>query len=392
MSETLVMWLIGGAIALLLALLVITRIARRMESGRPALKTNMPHSLRRALGVADASSATAATPEGHKKKARAAASVGLIGGLAMLGGVIAMAKNLNDDGDIPPIETEITAGELHGAMLNAHNSDPVVLIVPGSGPTDRNGNGPTGLKTDMYKLLADGLAAQRIASVRVDKRGMFGSKGAGDPNAVTPEIYANDYRAWIDAIRAERGSKCVWLLGHSEGALMVSLAAEGRKDVCGLILVAGMGRKMGDVIRQQITDNPANAPVLGQALPAIDALEAGRHVDTTGMHPALLPLFAPPVQDYLISMFAIDPVEAVRRANVRTLIIQGTTDLQVKVDDAKLLDKAPKTYLKLITDMNHVLREAPADRAANIATYADPALPLAPRLIKRIRDFIKNDD
>jgi pimeloyl-ACP methyl ester carboxylesterase len=389
MDTMMTVWLLGAAVIVLAGLLIVTRIARRMDGGRPAIKTNLPAPLLKALGAGSGNAAAGGKTAKAKKPAKAFASVAAT--LAVIGAITAIAKNFNG-GDIMPVTSELTAGELHGTMVNVRNSDPVVLIVPGSGPTDRNGNNPSGLKTDAYRLLAEGLAEQGIASVRIDKFGMFGSAGAGDPNTATPARYAADIHAWIDAIKTERGSKCVWLLGHSEGALMVSLAAEGRKDVCGLILVAGMGRRMGDVIREQLRANPANAPVLDQALHAIDELEAGRHVDTTDMHPALLPLFRPAIQDYLIGVFAIDPVEAVRRAGKPTLVVQGTTDLQVTVADAKRLNAAPKTKLQLIDGMNHVLKKAPSDRAANLAAYADPSLPLAPKLVRRIEDFIKDHD
>ena len=149
---------------------------------------------------------------------------------------------------------------------------------------------------------------------------------------------------------------------------------------------------MGAVIREQLRANPANAPILDEALAALSELEAGRRVDTTSMTPALLSLFAPQAQDYLISIINIDPVEAVQRVNKPTLVIQGTTDLQVTVEDARLLNKARRTTLKLIDGMNHVLKEAPADPTANLATYADPFLPLAPKLVSRIKDFIEDHD
>lgn len=149
---------------------------------------------------------------------------------------------------------------------------------------------------------------------------------------------------------------------------------------------------MGAVIREQLRANPANAPILDEALAALSELEAGRRVDATSMTPALLSLFAPQAQDYLISIINIDPVAAVQRANKPTLVIQGTTDLQVTVEDARLLNKARRTTLKLIDGMNHVLKEAPADPSANLATYADPSLPLAPKLVSRIKDFIEDHD
>lgn len=371
MNSEMILQAVGGLTVILLVMLVVVLVSTSLNKRETA--------------------DTAKGEERKKTRGSMQTLVAIGSTVAVLSGVIAFAKEINN-GDIVPEVKELAAGELHGAMINARNSDPVVLIVPGSGATDRDGNNPMGMKTDAYKLLAEGLSEENISTVRVDKRGMFGSAGAGDANITSPQAYVDDIHAWIDAIKTERGSKCVFLLGHSEGALMVSLAAEGRKDVCGLILVAGMGRKMGDVIREQLTSNPANAPVLDQALGALSELEAGRHVDVTGMHPALLPLFNPKVQDYLISMFAIDPVEAVRKANQDTLIVQGERDLQVTVADARLLDAAPRTRLRLLGKMNHVLKDAPEDRAGNLATYADPSLPLAKDLVKYVRRFVKDND
>lgn len=401
MPSFLILSLVIAAVVLLVVVLIVVTVANSIgrTPGRVAA-TQLPETVTKVIGKRRHAHATThvkttaedAKAAGAKSAKQASTIASIVAAFAVMGGVIAFVKNLND-GDIDPVISDVAAGALHGTMVNARNSDPIVLIVPGSGPTDRDGNNPMGMKTDAYKLLAEGLIEERIATVRIDKRGMFGSAGAGDPNITSPQAYVDDIHAWIDAIKTERQSdECVFLLGHSEGALMVSLAAAGRKDVCGLILVAGMGRKMGDVIREQLTSNPANAPVLDQALAAITELEAGRHVDVTSMHPALLPLFQPKVQDYLIAMFAIDPVEAVARSGKKTLILQGDRDLQVTLADAHLLDAAPKTRLDVIAGMNHVLKEAPEDRAGNLATYADPSRPLAPKLIRRIRKFVKDND
>lgn len=371
MDSTWLLWGLAALAAVLLVMLLVVMTAGSMGK------------------VASTPATSGAKPKDEKAKS-GMTGLAIFGAIAALGGLVAVAKDLND-GDIAPEIKEVSAGGLRGTMVNARNSDPVVLIVPGSGPTDRDGNGPM-IRTDAYKLLAEGLIEERIATVRVDKRGMFGSKDAGDPNAVTPEAYVRDIHAWIDVIKAERGSDCVFLMGHSEGALMVSLAAEGRKDVCGLILVAGMGRPMGTVIREQLIANPANASILPQAISALEQLEAGSKVDTTGMHPALMSLFAPQVQGYLQSVINVDPVEAVERADKETLIVQGDRDLQVSVVDAKLLDKPRNTRLRIIEGMNHVLKAAPEDRAGNMATYADPSLPLADDLVRRIRQFVKDND
>ncbi len=227
---------------------------------------------------------------------------------------------------------------------------PVILIIPGSGPTDRNGNNPAGVAAASYRLLAEGLLERGVSTVRVDKRGMFGSAAAvADANAVTIADYAADVHAWVTAIRQQTRATCVWVLGHSEGGLVAMAAAQNRQDLCGLILVAAAGKPMGEVIRDQLKANPANAPILGQALRAIDALQAGKHVDASDMNPALLPLFRPSVQGYLISAFSYDPVKLLTGYQKPVLILQGQRDLQVREGDARLLQAAaPQSRLVLL--------------------------------------------
>jgi pimeloyl-ACP methyl ester carboxylesterase len=293
-----------------------------------------------------------------------------------------------------PVESMIEApgprGALRGTMLAPATPRAVVLIVPGSGPTDRDGNNPLGVRAQPYRLLAEALASRGIATVRIDKRGMFGSAGAGDANAVTIADYATDVHQWARAVRARTGARCVWLLGHSEGGLVTLVAAQNPADLCGLILVSAGGRPIGTVLREQLRANPANAPLLGQAMPAIDALEAGRHVDVTGMDPHLLPLFAPPIQNYMISLLSYDPAALIGAVHQPVMIVQGQRDLQIGETDARRLAAADSgARLVLVANANHVLKAvATDDRAANIATYGDPALPLAPGIADPIADFI----
>jgi pimeloyl-ACP methyl ester carboxylesterase len=295
-----------------------------------------------------------------------------------------------------PVETYLEAtgplGSLKGTILRADgNHLPIVLIVPGSGPTDRDGNSPLGVKASTYKLLAEGLAQRGITSVRIDKRGMFASVGAvRDGNGVTIADYVADVRSWTEAIRKNSGTSCVWVLGHSEGALVALAAAESVQNICGLVLVSASGRPAGELLRQQLQANSANAPILDQALGAIDALEAGRSVDITNFNPALRRLFYPPVQGFLISAFSYDPAKLIGTYSGPVLILQGQRDIQVSPDDAQLLARAdPHAKLVLVPDANHVLKQVGSDsRVANLATYSDPSLPLAPGVVSPIADFI----
>ena len=158
-----------------------------------------------------------------------------------------------------------------------------------------------------------------------------------------------------------------------------------------MISVSGAGRKLSDVIREQLRSNPANAPVLDSAMKALDSLEAGQHVDVANMHPALQRLFAPQVQDFLIDMFRRDPAKLAASLKVPLLIVQGERDVQVSTADAKALAAAqPKARLVLIPAMNHVLKDvASDDRAANLATYGDPSLPVDARAVEAIAGFVK---
>lgn len=290
------------------------------------------------------------------------------------------------------VEAPGPKGALRGTMLRPTNGGPMVLIIPGSGPTDRDGNNLAGVKAAPYKMLAAQLAKDGIGTIRADKRGMFGSAAAiEDANTVTIEDYAADAGAWIAIARQATQVPCVWLLGHSEGGLVGLVAARTQPDVCGLILVSTPGRPMGAVLREQLTANPANAPLIDEAFAAIATLESGKAVDTSIMHPALLPLFSPRVQPFLMNLLSQDPVKlAAAVSDKPMLIVQGERDIQVPVSDAHLLAKASnEAKLAILPGVNHVLKHVPSgDKAVNLRTYADPSLPLAPSVAAAIGEFI----
>lgn len=282
-------------------------------------------------------------------------------------------------------------GDLSGTFVDAGPNSPVVLIIPGSGPTDRDGNNPMGVTAAPYRLLAEALARRGVSTLRADKRGLFASKAAiADPNAVTLADYAGDAHEWARALRKRTGGRCVWLLGHSEGGLIALVAGQDSTDICGLIIVAGPGRKLGAILRSQLRANPANAPILPQALEALDSLEAGRPVESATLNPALLPLFNAKVQPYLMEMLRADPAKLAATAKLPMLIVRGGKDIQVSAEDAEALHAArPDALLMVPTEMNHVLKDVAADdRGSNLATYADPALPVDPALVDGIAAFV----
>ena len=295
-----------------------------------------------------------------------------------------------------PVEKPITApgpqGELAGTLLDAGNGAPVVLIIPGSGPTDRDGNNPLGVTAAPYRLLAEGLVKRGISSVRIDKRGMFGSKAAiPDANKVTIADYAADAHAWVKSTRAATGAHCVWLLGHSEGGLVALAAAQEPEGICGVISISAAGRKIGAVMRDQLRANPANAPILDAALMAVDEIDAGRKLDSATLPAEIRPLFSEKIQPYLIDLFSHDPAKLAGSLKMPLLVVQGDKDLQTSLVDAKALAAAnPKAKLAVLPGVNHVLKVPVADdRTSNIAAYADSSLPIALSVVDTVAGFVK---
>ncbi|NTZ81773.1 alpha/beta hydrolase [Burkholderia metallica] len=290
------------------------------------------------------------------------------------------------------IEAPGPAGPLKGTLLSPTADDvPVVLIVPGSGPTDRNGNNPYGIQASTYRLLAEGLLDQGIASVRIDKRGLYGSASAiADADDVTIDDYAADVRAWMTAIRTRTGARRIWVLGHSEGGLVALSAARQTADICGLILVSTPGRPLGQVLAEQLLSNPAYAAVLGNAMSILESLEAGKTVDAAGIDPALMPLFRPQVQRFLMSELAIDPAALLAGYTKPVLIVQGARDIQVGVQDAqRLKDANPRARLTVVANANHVLKTVHTGALdENLAAYSNPDLPLANGVVEAISAFV----
>ncbi|MBV8971839.1 MAG: alpha/beta fold hydrolase [Sphingomonadaceae bacterium] len=290
-------------------------------------------------------------------------------------------------------EVEIANGAvtLHGTLLLPAGAArvPGVVLVAGSGPTDRDGNSRVGaqvLTNDSLKRLAEGLAARGIASLRFDKRGIGASAVSGlDEGSLRFSTYVADARAWTVRLAAEPRVTRVVLAGHSEGALIATMAAQGTA-VAGVITLEGAGEPAAAVLRRQFqTALPPELRAPAEA--TLSSLAAGHTVADPPA--ALAALFRPSVQPYLISWLPIDPGAEAAKLTVPLLVVQGTTDLQVGEGDARRLAAAkPGARLVLIPGMNHVLKAAAADRAANLATYADPSLPLADGLVEAVAGFV----
>src|SRR5690606_5852587 len=101
----------------------------------------------------------------------------------------------------------------------------------------------------------------------------------------------------------------------------------------------------------------------------------------------------PSVQPYMMSWLQYDPRAEIAKLEKPVLIVQGTTDIQVGVVQAELLAAAnSEANLIIIEGMNHILKDAPAERAANIQTYTDPELLLQVEPTHEVTDFLRGLD
>jgi pimeloyl-ACP methyl ester carboxylesterase len=283
---------------------------------------------------------------------------------------------------------ETTSGKIYGTLTlpMTKKKIPLVLIIAGSGPTDRDGNS-TALKgkNNSLKKLAWGLASRGIASVRYDKRGIGESKSAmSSESKMRFDDYVNDARAWIDLLKKDSRFSSVTIAGHSEGSLIGMIAAKDRADK--YISIAGAGEPADEILKTQLKNLPENSRQ--QVYQMLDTL---KHGDTLRKNdPSFYMLFRPSIQPYMISWFKYDPAKEIGKLQIPVLIIQGTNDIQVSADDAKRLSAGlPKARLLMIQHMNHILCIVDSeDKQANMDSYSNPDLPLAPALIDSICHFI----
>jgi pimeloyl-ACP methyl ester carboxylesterase len=283
-------------------------------------------------------------------------------------------------------------GDISGTLTSPAKSgkSPVVIIIAGSGPTDRDCNSPLGVKTNAYKMLAEGLAGNGISVLRFDKRGIGKSNTSMTSESdLRFETYINDVVEWINLLKKDKRFSKIILLGHSEGSLIGMVAAE-QPGISKFISVAGAGSPADKILQDQLKKQ-LSPKLLEESDKILDSLKSGKTVSK--VNPILVSLYRPSVQPYLISWLKYDPAKEISKLKIPVLIIQGNTDIQISVDDARLLSEAkPDAKLLIIENMNHILKEAEADRQKNLATYNQPELPLKKGLVEAITSFIKKNN
>jgi len=283
--------------------------------------------------------------------------------------------------NIPTVKDSI-----YGTLMSPKdiNNPALVILIAGSGATDRDGN-QASLKNNSLLFLAQALSEKGIATYRYDKSVLAMIKKANFNEAdFTFSILLKDANTVGQYFKEQKHFSKIVLAGHSQGSLVGLLVAPKFADA--YISLAGAGNPIDVVIKEQLLKQ---IPQLEESFTStLTKLKKGK--TDPYFNPMLVSVFRLSVQPFLMDWMQYDPQSEIKKLNMPILIINGTNDIQVSENEAQLLHAAnPKSQLTIIENMNHIFKEINGDLMENQLSYVNPDLPVMTMLIERIVAFVK---
>ena len=277
---------------------------------------------------------------------------------------------------------------VEGTLLLPKTSEKpaLVIIIAGSGPTDRNGN-QNMMKNNSLKFLAESLYKNGVASFRYDKRIIKIMKtGAIDEKKIKFDDFIEDAISATNYFKNDDRFNEIFIIGHSQGSLVGMIAAKNNAD--GFISIAGAGQEIDDVIVDQLAKQ---APGLVEnARQSFDDLRVNGVAQNYS--PGLASIFRPQIQSFIYNWMQYNPQEELAKLDIPVLLINGDKDLQVLVSEAeKLRSVKPDASYKIIPKMNHVLKEIEGNDLENSKSYNQYDLPISEELVTTIIQFIEEN-
>lgn len=271
---------------------------------------------------------------------------------------------------------------LIGDLYSSNNNETVILLIAGSGPTDRNGNTLGIAENNSLKFLAEDLSSKGYSTFTYDKRVVYLLKNKSEILNLDFKHGIDDAKTVINFLKKDLKFKNVVVAGHSEGSLVGMIAAQN--NAAAFISLAGAGNSIDIVLKEQLHKQ---APMFDDEVSRIiDQLKSGNKV--TDVNPLLQSLFAEHNQPFLIEWIQLNPAREIAKLKMPVLIINGSTDLQVSENEAKILHKAnPKSELVVIENMNHVFKTV-TNYNDNMRSYSNPNLPINEELVPIIVKFL----
>ncbi len=286
------------------------------------------------------------------------------------------------------VATEIAVNSLiNGTLFSPEKTDSktkLVILIAGSGPTDRNGNQEQNMNNSL-KFLAEALAKNDIAVFSYDKRILTQIKSNTlDEKTLRFDDFITDAKDVLTYFKLQKKYAKIIIAGHSEGSLIGMVVA---RDADGFVSLSGAGRGIDEVVTEQIVKQapPMKAEIEGY----FAKLKNGETFELKNEMLGII--FRESVQPYMISWLKYNPQQEIAKLKIPTLIVNGTKDMQVSVGEAQLLKAAkPDAKLEIITNMNHIFKEINGDEAENIASYSKPEIPIITQIPTIVTGFVKS--
>jgi hypothetical protein len=281
------------------------------------------------------------------------------------------------------IEIATEKGTLYGTLAKANGHEgQVVVLIAGSGPTDRDNNSLVlSGKMDGFLQLSQALNQEGYSVFRYDKRVAGKSRDSFGPHDMVFDDFVKDAILVVEEMQ-KKGYEKIHLVGHSQGAL-VALKVAQERQVASVTHLCGPGEPIDQTFLQQLEILPKD--LYEEAEEAFDAVRRGQEVGQVSEE--LEPYFSDRTTPFLANWMQYDPVEEAKAVEVPILFVAGGADSQVATEDLGLFQSVleEETY-QVIPKMNHVLKRVESE-SENQASYQDPSFPLDPVLLETLLDF-----
>ena len=272
--------------------------------------------------------------------------------------------------------------ELPGTLTFTSEKTPLLIWIHGSGNVDRNGNQRPYVKANYIKQFRDSVNQQGIAFFSYDKRTANQKNMPILKKGVLFDSFISDAQKVISHFKNNKRFSEIILIGHSQGSLIAMLASKKSNKY---ISLSGPSNSIDQkIVEQMRAKNPLIVNTLQEHFKELKETGEIKNVD-----PTLVTMFNPQNTPFFKSWMKHNPSEEIKKLKIPVLIINGTKDLQVTIEDAKTLHKfSLKSELVIIENMNHVLKHIDKDDD-NMKSYFSADFPLSDKLIKTVVSFVK---
>ena len=257
------------------------------------------------------------------------------------------------------------------------DSETILVIIAGSGPTDFNGNSNIiDGRNDSLLQLSKALNDLGINTFRYNKRNVGKTSELKDPNF---DIFVDDLINCISWLKDNNYSN-IYLAGHSQGSLVAALAAN-EINVNGVISISGAARTIDEILYEQMVNS-------GQKELADKVIKNLQEGNLYLKEQSILDgQFSKKNQQFILTWMKYNPIEAYSNVDTNVLFLQGDKDSHITLDELDLFSNLDyKTVI--LKDTNHVLKIVDSKKD-NSDSYSNPSYQLSDQLILEINDFIK---